>query len=214
MQPICNLDERTGTKPETDACRGLKAGKAGADFLWKVHDITANDIRFADTKAVMSIGFCSALISGIFAAKLPRFILTGPSFTSIGPYETLMGVGTSLALLMLTGAVLSSVWAFIPRLWDKRLPSWWKRVKHVFWRTPSSTRGFLYWEHIRAYHNPQEFWKAVSQLSDVELAEKVAEHLFVLSCVSTDKYMSLTRSVMLAIPGGLLAAIMLLMAHY
>jgi len=188
--------------------------KTTLEYLWKAHDYTNNDIRFADTKAVMSIGFCSALISGIFAAKLQRFILTGPSLTNIGLYETLMGTGTALSLLMLGGAILSSVWAFIPRLWDRRLPTWWQRVKHVFWRTPSTTTGFMYWEHVRAHHSPHVFWQQVNQLSQEELAEKVAEHLFVLSCVCTDKYMSLTRSVMLAVPGGVLAAIVLLFAHY
>ena len=215
MQPTAfPTEDATADATGSAAYAGLKGGKTTVDFLWKVHDLTANDIRFADTKAVMSIGFCSALISGIFAAKLQRFILTGLSFTNVGFYETLMGVGTTLSLLMLGGAVLSSVWAFIPRLWDKRLPTLWLRVEHIFWRRPSSTRGFLYWENIRAYHSPQEFWKQVGQLNEVELAEKVAEHLFVLSCVSTDKYMNLTRSVMLAVPGGLLAAFMLLLAHY
>jgi hypothetical protein len=187
--------------------------KISLEYLWKVHDYTNGDIRFADTKAVMSIGFCSALISGIFAAKLQRFILTGPSLTNIGLYETLMGAGTSLSLLMLGGAILSSVWAFIPRLWDRRLPTWWLRVKHFFWRKPTTTTGFMYWEQIQAHHNPQVFWQQVTHLRDEELAEKIAEHLFVLSCVCTEKYMNLSRSVMLAVPGGSLAAIVLLFAH-
>jgi pycsar effector protein len=208
MQPSpCPTDDKS-----TDAGAGVS--KPFFEYLWKAHDYTNNDIRFADTKAVMSIGFCSALISGIFAAKLQRFILTGPSLTNIGLYETLMGTGTALSLLMLGGAILSSVWAFIPRLWDRRLPTWWLRVKHVFWRTPSTTTGFMYWEHVRAHHSPHIFWQQLTQLSQEELAEKVAEHLFVLSCVCTDKYMSLTRSVLLAVPGGVLAAIVLLFAHY
>ena len=31
--------------------------------------------------------------------------------------------------------------SFIPRLWDRRLPTFWLRVKHVFWRTPSTATG-------------------------------------------------------------------------
>jgi hypothetical protein len=202
--------------PTDDKPAVAEAGvsKIFLEYLWKVHDYTNNDIRFADTKAVMSIGFCSALISGMFAAKLQRFILTGPSLTNIRWYETLMGIGTALSLLMLGGAVLSSVWAFIPRLWDRRLPTWWLRVKHAFWRTPSTTTGFMYWEHIRAHHSPHLFWQQATQLREEELAEKIAEHLFVLSCVCTDKYLCLTRSVLLAVPGGLLAAVVLLFAHY
>ncbi len=133
MQPTAfPTEDATADATGSAAYAGLKGGKTTVDFLWKVHDLTANDIRFADTKAVMSIGFCSALISGIFAAKLQRFILTGLSFTNVGFYETLMGVGTTLSLLMLGGAVLSSVWAFIPRLWDKRLPTLWLRVQTYF----------------------------------------------------------------------------------
>lgn len=207
QQPPCPMDLKSA-----DGEAGVS--KASLDYLWKVHEYTANDIRFADTKAVMSIGFCSALISGIFAAKLQRFILTGPSLTNMRLYETLMGIATTLSLLLLGGAVLTSVWAFIPRLWDQRLPTWRLRVKHVFWRKPSTTTGFMYWEHIRAHHSPHIFWQQVSHLTEKQLVEKVAEHVFVLSCVCTDKYQSLTRSVLLAVPGGLLAAVVLLFAHY
>jgi hypothetical protein len=213
MQQITEPKEEANESSKNAAGDDGMTRKATMDYLWKAHDYTNNDIRFADTKAVMSIGFCSALISGLFAARLQRFILCGPSFTNIGLYETLMGVGTTLALLMLSGAVLSSVWAFIPRLWDKRLPTQWMRLKHVFWRTPSTTRGLMYWEHIRAHQSPHEFWTTVASLSESELAEKVAEHLFVLSCVCTDKYMNLTRSVLLAVPGGVLAAILLVFTH-
>jgi hypothetical protein len=207
MQPLSepnDMKERTLRQPDSSEQR-----KAVRDFLWKAHDGVMNDIRFADTKAVMAIGFCSAMISGMFAAGLPRFLRAGLSLKPIGVYETLMAFGTGLALLMLGGACVAATWAFVPRLWDRHIPSWRARVKHVFWREPSSTRGYLYWEHIRAHMNPAEFWKQISQLQEEELMEKVAEHLFVLSCVATEKYMSLTRSVGLALPGGALAAILL-----
>src|SRR5262249_29209870 len=140
MQPSsCPKEGGANGSSEKVGGSEIAVGQSTIDFLWKVHESISSDIRFADTKAVMSIGFCSALISGMFAAQLQRFILTKPSFTNVGLYETLMGRATPLALLMLGGAVLSSVWAFIPRLWDKRLPSQWMRVKHLFWRTPSST---------------------------------------------------------------------------
>src|SRR6516162_6744003 len=109
MQPSpCPTDDKS-----TDAGAGIS--KPFFEYLWKAHDYTNNDIRFADTKAVMAVGFCSALISGIFAAKLPRFILAGPSLTNVGLYETLMGTGTALSLLLLGGGILFAVWAFIPR---------------------------------------------------------------------------------------------------
>jgi Family of unknown function (DUF5706) len=190
-----------------------RQAKVTLDFLWKVRDGVAADIRFADTKAVMVIGFCSAFISGMFAAKLQRFLRGGPALWGAGLYETLMAAGTAAALLLLGGAIIASVWAFIPRLWDRRLPSLGARVKHVFWRLPSSSPGFLYWEHIRAHGGPPDFWKSVAPLTEAELAEKVAEQLFVLSCVATDKYMSLTRSVRMAAPGGLLAAVLLFFEH-
>ncbi len=215
MQPSsCPKEDGANGSSEKIAPDENTAAKATLDFLWRVHASISNDIRLADTKAVMSIGFCSALISGLFAAKAPRFLRTGLTLTDIGVYETVMGTGVTLALLMLVSAVLSSVWAFIPRLWDKRLPSRWQRIKHLFWRTPSSTCGFLYWEQIRAHQTPQAFYARVARLSETELVEKLAEHLFVLSCVSTDKYASLTRSVLLAVPGGLLAAVVTLLAYY
>jgi hypothetical protein len=208
MQPIPHEDATGDGPPPEDP----RQARVTLDFLWKVRDGVIGDIRFADTKAVMVIGFCSAFISGMFHARLQRFLRCGLSFSNIGLYETLMGIGTALALLLLGGAIAASVWAFIPRLWDRRL-AWGARIKHVFWRQPASTQGFLYWEHIRAHGSPLDLWKGVSPLGEAEIAEKVSEHLFVLSCVATDKYMNLTRSVRLAVPGGLLAAILLFFEH-
>src|SRR5438874_469439 len=76
-----------------------RAGRSTLDFLWKAHDCASNDIRFADTKAVMVVAVCSAFISGMFAARLQRFIKSGLTLSNIGVYETLMGVGTTVALL-------------------------------------------------------------------------------------------------------------------
>jgi pycsar effector protein len=161
------------------------------EFLWKVHSYTNDYIRFADTKAGFCVGIASALIAALFASKSHELFINAFS-RKLGGTWSLLAIASLLAFVALGTSIVSSVAAIRPRLWIK------------------STRGLIFWKEISQYSSAAEFATAYSIQTDLELNERLSNHVYTLATICSRKYFCVNAAIWMAAVGAALAVIVLL----
>jgi hypothetical protein len=171
---------------------GAKEKSAEADstdkFLWDVHKYTNDYIRFADTKAA----FVAAASTGLIGALVGSSALD--SCFVVVPATWLEWCGLAGLLLLATALVLS-VLAIRPRLWNH------------------TSVGYIFWESIQGHKTAQAFSQAIGELPGSGLTRATSDHLFMLASVATRKYGYVKWAIHAGIAGGLLAGIVLFARH-
>ncbi len=151
------------------------------EFLWHVHSYINDNIRFADTKAHLVIGWATAL-AGALAAS-------GFYHAMVWPWPAL---GRLSGLVVLVFSVVFGVCVIRPRL-----------------RT-SQTEGFIYWLSILGHRNRDDYLRAVDSIGANEAGRHVAVHNYDLSEICKSKYWWVNLSVFAALLGGILSGLLFL----
>lgn len=138
---------------------------AALDFLWRTHGRLNEDARFADTKAAIVILLASGLIASLSALRLHVLVLSR-SPLQWGFLEPLAAAG----YVLLAAGMCFAAWAIKPRL------------------NRAHDKGFLFWDSIRGYPTPQEFWQAYRLQDARTLNEHMAHHVYTLAGVCQRKY--------------------------
>jgi hypothetical protein len=158
------------------------------EFLWKDHSYINEYIRFSDTKAGFVITISGALLGLLYSMKAHELIVK----TCVSRWSGL-NWSSSGSFLMLMAAVLLGVWAIRPRLWSHQ------------------DRSLIYWGGIAKYPSREGFYSAFSRLSDDELVEQLAHHVFELSAVCASKYFWVSAAILAGVIGGTLAAVVVVL---
>ncbi len=167
----------------------IKPQGSRQEFLWRTHSYINEYIRFSDTKAGFVITLSGALLGLLYSTKAhDLFVKSGAGAWSWRNWSSF----ASFSLLVV--AVLLGVWAIRPRLWSHQ------------------HRAFIFWGGIAKYPSREAFSSEFSQLSDDRLAEHLARHVFELSAVCASKYFWVSVSILTAVLGGLLAAVVAVMS--
>lgn len=158
-----------------------------SDFLWQVFISTNELVRFADQKAGVTIVFASTLLglyqsNGIFNDLLTR------SRSTWSAQSVLATLGTFL----LTLSIACAVWSIRPRRQGVNVP------------------GFVYWSSIVAHGTPEQFWSELHARTPAELAQHASHSLYNVSLICKEKYAWVSRSMVAAIAGGVMSALLLL----
>lgn len=161
------------------APQGVLAVDKQLAYLWSVHEYLNTYIRFADTKAGVVIVLASGLIAALYGTGL-HVPLLSKSPTEWGWLGTLSAVG----FLLLASAVLLAVWAIKPRL------------------TNDQRKGFVFWESIRGFKSPLEYWQALRLQSEDGLTENLSGHLYTLAGVCRRKYFWVALSIWVSVAGA------------
>jgi hypothetical protein len=86
-------------------------------------------------------------------------------------------------------AILQGVWAIRPRLWSNK------------------RRAFVSWLGIVKLQSRRAFSSEFRRLSDDELETQLEHHVYELSVVCAAKYFWVSASILTAVAGGILAAL-------
>ncbi len=187
-----------------------------SEFLWKIHAYLNEYIRFADTKAAVCIAWSSAMLGTLFSAQI--HLVQKPSIWFFG-----CGLLSAAALI---AAFLFGVLAVSPRLGLGFLSRSWvtghtapkvdsadptdRAATDGVDRTSSENLGVIFWIDILQNKTSIEYEKAVSKLTDSDVAGQVAKHIYVLSGVAKRKYFFINLAMLAAAVGSVFAVVVLL----
>ena len=68
-------------------------------------------------------------------------------------------------------------------------------------------KGFVFWESVRAFENAAEFYSVLGMQTDSDLDRHLAEHVHALAGIAKRKFYCSAWSVLLALVGGVLTGI-------
>lgn len=157
------------------------------EFLWSVHAYLGENIRFADTKATFCAGVTSALVGVLFATGCQKLFME-TLFSQWNP----LSYASLGAFLFLGLSLIFTIVVIRPRLWTH------------------SRRGFIFWEAISKFEDPEIFTKAYEAQSKLEMNANLSHHVYSLAKVCHKKYFWLSAAVFSALLGGGLAVTVLL----
>lgn len=165
------------------------------DFMWNVHSYQNEYIRFADTKAIVVLGWVSA-ISGLMISLDRHHLLFKPKEIdwSLAVFGLL--APTWMAFISLTVSFIACVFVLFPRL-------------------PKSFSGksentLIFWDEVQSFKNASDYNRAIEAATDQDLIRKVSQHLFTLSEISRLKYQIAQWALGAGVVGTLFAGLVVL----
>lgn len=167
----------------TDRSSGERLG-----FLWDVHKYFNQYIGFSDSRATTTTIVSTSLIGALYQTKVHEAFAGGTP----GQWSRLDTLASVAAFVFLALGILFCIMTIIPRLKKTQAP------------------GFVYWESVLQHGSAQRFWKHLHAISTQELAEHLADTVYVLAVISTRKYTLLRRGMISAFIGGTLGALVLI----
>ena len=157
-----------------------------SDFLWRVHAYINDYIKFADAKAAFIAAACSGVIGALVASTL-----FDSCFRNSLSDWTIMQFAGMLGLILLVISFGLSIATIQPRLWSK------------------SGSGFIYWGSVIAHGSAKDHTAAVHQLTQRQMSEETAKHVFTLSMIADRKFKRVSWALAVGVLGGLLSAVVL-----
>lgn len=154
------------------------------EFLWNVHGYVNEYIRFADTKATIALAIAGSIASTVLA-KVHDGLGGG-----MGAWGLLQWSAV-LSMMLLGLSALTAAWVVVPT------------------RGENQRKGFLYWVRIRKHESPESYATAAEALPDAQQSKEIAEHIYVLAGIASDKYLWLNISMWLGLPGAIIGALTL-----
>jgi hypothetical protein len=151
------------------------------EFLWRVHSYINDYIRFADTKAQLTIGWSTAVAGALIAAHFYDGM--------VWPWPALARL---VGLLALGVSIACAVIAVNPRL-----------------RT-SQPKGYIYWNSVLGHGDKDNFVRAADSIGANEAGQHVANHIYDLASICRNKYWWVNLSILLAFAGSVLSGILFL----
>lgn len=146
-----------------------------SEFAWQIHNHVSEQIRLADSKAEMVIGWTTVVIGGLIAGNYPsRFAFTLVGFLSI------LGLG------LLVAAVVCALWVIFPRI-PAKVP-----------------KGDIFWRRILQYSNWEEYAAALRSLGEEERVNRLADDTYQLCRICDKKFASVWYSLAFAAAGSAL----------
>lgn len=159
------------------------------EYLWHVNDYINDHIRFSDTKAGSVIVLAGAILSLLYGGGFHHAFAQRPP----GSWNA-VSVGSLLTFVALGGSVFTAAWSMRPRL-----------VRNF-------SRGFIFWESVLAHGSRDAFVRALNGQSRDELLDHLAGQIYSVSLVCSTKFRWVSRSILLCLAGGILAAAVLLVS--
>ena len=127
--------------------------QARVDFLWNVHSYTNEYIRFADTKAALTVAWATALLGVLYAERVH----------AVPNPETGFWVTSLLAAAALCAGFVLSVWSILPRLLCNPIArSSPKNTKTI----ATKSVGLIYWGDVLSLNDAVTYQLNVSKLDD------------------------------------------------
>ena len=158
-----------------------------SDHLWNLHKYVNDYVRFGDTKAAVILVFCTGLVGVLYNVKTPRRLLSMPPAA-----WTFGDVLLVLALVLLAAAMFCIAMIIIPRTQS------------------SQSRGFVYWNSILEHGTAETYWAKISHLTDRQLSEHLAHHVYDVAQIVSRKYWWTNWAMRFALPGAGLGALVAL----
>ena len=185
--------------------------KEQLDFAWKVHSYTNEYIRFADSKAGLTLAVAAGLVASLFGAKAHAYIHWSRLWFVCGQFEwesTLIGIFSLVSFLGLLAAAVLLVWAIEPRIWSK---------SHEDKRTEMdamppllvTSRGLIYWELVRAHGTAAAYEAELKDTDCNAQITQVTAHIFVLGDIAKRKYVRIKWAIWAGCLGTLASLITL-----
>jgi|GEM_PF-2484098 len=164
--------------------------QARVDFLWNVHSYTNEYIRFADTKAALTVAWATALLGVLYAERVH----------AVPNPETGFWVTSLLAAAALCAGFVLAVWSILPRLLCNPIArSSPKNTKPI----ATKSVGLIYWGDVLSLNDAVTYQLNVSKLDDENIVEQLSRHIFVLSGVAKSKYRLVNLSISVVAIGSL-----------
>lgn len=160
------------------------------EFLWQVHSYVNEYIRFADTKAALTIAWATALLGVLYAERVHATPDRNTGFLAI----TLMA-----AVPLCVGFVLA-VWSILPRLFRNRIG---KFAAKSAKENGSKSAGLIYWNDVLSLNDAATYLLSIEKLNDESIIEQLSWHIFVLSGVAKSKYRLVNLSITVVAIGSL-----------
>jgi hypothetical protein len=181
------------------------------EFLWKTHSYTNEYIRFADPKAGILIALAGGLIAALYAAKCHQYCSpTRLDWKEMSWLATFLGACSLVAFVFLGLSVLFNGWAVAPRLWRTFVLGVWQRLwKSLNAQTPPP--GYVFWGDVLLHQDGDTYWKAARKLTEDEMGQAVAKHVYTLAGIANEKFKWVTRGTMLGYAGAVFACIVLVL---
>ena len=162
------------------------------DFLWQVHSYTNEYIRFADTKAALTIAWATALLGALYAERVHAV----PDRTTAFLVITLMATAPLCAGFVL--AVLS----ILPRLYRNPIA---KLRANSTTSTATKSVGLIYWGDVQSLKNASAYEQHIEKLDEENIVGELSRHMFVLSDIANSKYRLVNLSIAVVAVGSIFA---------
>jgi hypothetical protein len=157
-------------------------------FLWEVLKYMDRYSASADSRATTTLVVASSLIGALYQTKVHQ-AFTSATWEHWFRPETLAAVAAFICLVL---GIYFCILVVIPRL------------------KKTAAAGFVYWESVRQHGTQDEFWRKFASRSQTDMAEHLAQNVFVLAHITTRKYALLRRGMLSAFIGGILGATVLI----
>ncbi len=167
-----------------------------AEFLWNVHSYLCEQIRFADTKAALVIGWSSVVIGFAISKDIHRQVVTANwAAVQTSTFDLLLVATRAGSLFALAMSFVLAVFVVRPRLSDH------------------SATGYIFWRRILNHRSPELFHESLLSRTGDEIDRHVSDHIFTLSQICEAKYRRLVWATRTAFWGTILGTIVLLMTR-
>jgi hypothetical protein len=153
-------------------------------FLWETHRNLTHHVRFSDMKAGAVVVVASSVTGALFKSGAH-----GP-LAGFSPLSLTTWVAVS-AYALLICSVLCGFWSIHPRLVNSRL------------------KDYIFFGGIANYESPQAYWQALLNDADSKVAETLAQNVYYLARIVSEKYRWVAMSAWSAFLGSLIAGGML-----
>lgn len=160
------------------------------DFLWNVHSYTNEYVRFADTKAALTVAWATALLGVLYAERVH----------AVPNPETGFWVISLLAAAALCAGFILAVWSILPRLHCMPIARSSPKNKKTSATKPV---GLIYWGDVLSLNDAETYQLNISKLDDENIVEQLSQHIFVLSGVAKSKYRLVNLSISVVAIGSL-----------
>jgi hypothetical protein len=146
-----------------------------SEFAWQIHSHVSEQIRLADSKAEMVIGWTTVVIGGLIAGGYSdRFALTVVGCLSV------VGLG------LLVAAVVCALWVIFPRV-PSKIPL-----------------GDIFWRRIMQYPNAEAYAAVLRSLREEDRVNRLADDTYQLCRICDKKFASVWFSLAFAAAGSAL----------
>jgi hypothetical protein len=157
------------------------------EYLWHVHGLLSEQIKFADQKA----GFVAVLATGVMGGL--HSVRVHETFTqhSIGDWGW-SGYAGALAFVLLAIGLFSCFQSISPRI------------------ISNQRLGFIFWGGIAEYESEDAFYEQFLAASPEDLTAHLSHQTYALARICKEKYSWLSWAIFAAVFGSVLGGVVLL----